>query len=343
MSSQPGSARQPSPELFFETAFAYQRTAALKAAITLDLFSAVGPDSQTAAEVAVAAGLPERSARILCDYLALIGFLEKHDGRYRLTPDSALFLDRRSPAFLGGAIHFLSGADMTAAFDGLDEIVRRGTTLMEEGKGSVAPDNPLWIEFARNMAPMMHMPAQKIADILAFAPDSDAKVLDIAAGHGLFGIELARRSARLEVTAVDWHAVLDVARENAACAGVTDRYHTIEGDAFTVDFGTGYEAVLLTNFLHHFDVATCEKLLAKVAAALKPGGRAATLEFVPNEDRISPPGSAGFPLTMLVTTPGGDAYTFAEYERMFANTGFTSTRAYDLSPGAQQLLVSTKG
>ena len=61
------------------------------------------------------------------------------------------------------------------------------------------------------------------------------------------------------------------------------------GDAFTVDWGTGYDVALMTNFLHHFDAATCTTLLKKVAASLKPGGRIAVLEFVPNEDRISPP------------------------------------------------------
>jgi hypothetical protein len=69
--------------------------------------------------------------------------------------------------------------------------------------------------------------------------------------------------------------------------------------------------VLLTNFLHHFDMATCEALLRKVRAALADGGRALTLEFVPNEDRISPPEAAGFSMMMLAGTRSGDAYTFS--------------------------------
>jgi hypothetical protein len=94
-----------------------------------------------------------------------------------------------------------------------------------------------------------------------------------------------------------------------------------------VDFGGPYDAVLLTNFLHHFDVATCVGLLRKVRAALKPGGISATLEFVPNEDRVSPPMAAGFSLTMLISTPAGDAYTFRELEAMHREAGFTQVRA----------------
>src|SRR6185369_2508977 len=95
------------------------------------------------------------------------------------------------------------------------------------------------------------------------------------------------------------------------------RFETIPGSAFTADFGSGYDLVLLTNFLHHFDVPTNEALLRKVHAALKPGGRAVTLEFVPNEDRVSPPVAAEFSLMMLGNTPAGDAYTFSELDRMF--------------------------
>ncbi len=68
----------------------------------------------------------------------------------------------------------------------------------------------------------------------------------------------------------------------------------LPGSAFDVEFGGPYDTVLLTNFLHHFDKPTCVSLLKKVRASLKPGGKAATLEFVPNEDRVSPADARGF-------------------------------------------------
>ena len=80
--------------------------------------------------------------------------------------------------------------------------------------------------------------------------------------------------------------------------------------------------VLLTNFLHHFDAEACIGLLKKVHRSLKRGGSAATLEFVPNEDRVSPPMPAAFSMTMLVTTAAGDAYTFRELADMYAQAGF---------------------
>ena len=90
---------EPSPNLFFETINAYQRTAAITAAIELDVFTAIGEGGATAAEVAQRNGASPRGTRILCDYLTLLGFLTKNGDRYALTQDSAMFLSRKSPAY----------------------------------------------------------------------------------------------------------------------------------------------------------------------------------------------------------------------------------------------------
>jgi 2-polyprenyl-3-methyl-5-hydroxy-6-metoxy-1,4-benzoquinol methylase len=150
------------------------------------------------------------------------------------------------------------------------------------------------------------------------------RVLDIAAGHGLFGIEIAKQNPEARVTGLDWGPVLQVALENARKAGVQDRYDMLPGSAFEVDFGGPYDVVLITNFLHHFDRSTNVGLLKKVHAALKPGGCAATLDFVPNEDRVSPPMPAAFAMTMLASTPSGDAYTLSELTGMYQEAGFSN-------------------
>jgi ubiquinone/menaquinone biosynthesis C-methylase UbiE len=181
-----------------------------------------------------------------------------------------------------------------------------------------------------------------LAKLVDPAADRKLKILDIAAGHGLYGLALAKNNPQASIVALDWPSVLEVARENARNAGVADRYSTIEGSAFDVDYGTDFDLVLLTNFLHHFDAPTNETLLRKVYAALAEGGRAVTLEFVPNEDRISPPDAAAFSVQMLGGTPGGDAYTFSELERMFANEGFARSEIHELPPTIQQVVISQK-
>ncbi|MDT4952521.1 MAG: hypothetical protein QOJ02_659 [Acidobacteriota bacterium] len=331
---------QPSPELFFETVNAYQRTAALKAALELDLFTALSEGEQTAKEVAARCEASERGTRILCDYLCIIGFLTKKDGRYSLTQDSAIFLNSRSPAYMGSTLEFLLSPMLTGGFENLTAAVRQGGTTIPEG-GTVAPENPIWVKFARAMTPMMAMPAQAIAKLVN-QDGGKLKVLDIAAGHGLFGITIARQHPNAEIVALDWPNVLEVAKENAGNAGVSDRYSTIPGSAFDVDYGTGYDLVLLTNFLHHFDPPTCETLLRKVRAALSEGGKALALEFVPNEDRVSPPIPASFSMMMLSGTPSGDAYTFPELERMFKAAGFANVELHQLPATPEKLVMASK-
>jgi ubiquinone/menaquinone biosynthesis C-methylase UbiE len=279
--------------------------------------------------------------RILSDYLVVIGFLTKDGSRYGLTPDSATFLSRRSPAYLGAAVQFLASPLLTASFDDLAATVRKGATVVGQ-EGTLAPEHPIWVQFARAMAPMMALPAELIADLIGAGPGRVGRVLDVAAGHGLFGIALAKRDLGSEVVAADWPNVLTVAEENARAAGLGARYRTLPGSAFEVDYGGGYDVILLTNFLHHFDPPTCEALLRKLYAALAPGGRAITLEFVPNEDRVSPPVAASFSLIMLGTTPSGDAYTFAELDRMFRNAGFASSELHPLPPTFSQVVISHK-
>jgi ubiquinone/menaquinone biosynthesis C-methylase UbiE len=327
-----------SPELFFDTINAYQKTAVLKGALDLDLFAAIADGNSTAADIAARCDASERGARIICDYLTVLGFLTKEDGRYALTPDSAVFLDSRSPAYVGGTARFLLSPMLRDAYSDVAALVRAGTTQLPEG-GSVAPEHDAWVDFAHGMAAMMTPAAEFIATTLDFG-DRPARVLDIAAGHGTFGVTIARHAPAAEVVAVDWPAVLEVAKANAEKAGVTSRYSTVAGSAFDVDFGSGYDAVLLTNFLHHFDEPTCVRLLEKVRAALAPGGRVVTLEFVPNDDRVTPGPAAIFSMTMLATTPAGDAYTFAELERMFAEAGFAHSEHHRLPPGIQSVVVT---
>jgi hypothetical protein len=340
MAPETQTASQPTPALLFDTINAHQRTEAIKTAIELSLFTRIAEGNTSAKAIAQACGASERGTRILCDYLVIIGFLTKHADSYGLTADSAVFLDQKSPAYMGTVIDFLLSPMLTAPFKDLTGAVKRGGSLPDDS--TVTPDNPIWVKFARAMAPMMAMPSQLLAELADPNANESLKILDIAAGHGLYGLAFAKRNPQAEVTAVDWSNVLEVAKENAQAAGVSDRYHTKAGSAFDVDYGSGYDIVLLTNFLHHFDPPTCESLLRKVHGALADGGRAVTLEFVPNPDRVSPPQAAAFSLMMLGGTAAGDAYTFAELETMFRNAGFAGSEWHELPPTIQRVVISRK-
>lgn len=330
-----------SPALLLEVAGRYQDTAALTAAIELDVFTAIGEGNVTADALGTRCHAAERGMRILCNALVIIGFLTKSENRYGLTQDSAMFLDRRSRAYMGTIPRFITSATSRNAFALLTEAVRKGSTALP-GQGSMEPENPLWVEFARAMGPMMHLPAEHIAVLVDAKAAKRSKVLDIAAGHGFFGITIARDNPNAEITAVDWPSVLEVAKENATQAGVASRYRGLPGSVFDADLGSGFDIVLLTGFLHHFDPNTCETLLRKVNNAMTPGGRVVVLDFVPNDDRISPPATAKFSLTMLAMTKAGDAYTFSEFERMLTNSGFGPVTLHEVPRTPLQIVLGVK-
>ena len=323
-------------EGIFEMVNGFQQSSAIKAAVELDIFTHIADGAASASELAKRCGATERGMRILCDYLSVLGLLSKSGGTYASSPECELFLNKKSPAYVGSTLEFFLSPLQTEGFEDLASAVR-GTRATP---GVTVPENPLWVTFARAMAPLMVLPSQRLAELLTTDSEASQKVLDIAAGHGLYGIAYAARNPNAEIVGLDWAPVLEVARQNAREAGIEQRYRTIAGDAFEVDLGGDYDLVLLVHLLHHFGPESIEKLLRKIRKALKPAGRLAILEFVPNDDRVSPRIPAMFSLFMLATTPNGDAYTYAEFDRALRSAGFSSNEIHDLPPTFFRVIVA---
>jgi SAM-dependent methyltransferase len=326
-----------SPDLFLDVVLSYQKTAAIKAALALDLFTVVAQDGTNLDRIAARTGASKRGVRILCDYLTVQGFMEKHEGRYVLTPATSMFLTASSPAYMGSIVDFLASPEMISLW--LDDPVAFVQKGGSEGLGSIAPDHPIWVKFAKAMVPFVWPVTQAVAANVRSWPNPPKRVLDVAAGHGMFGIALALQVPGAEITALDWKAVIAVAQENARAAGLSSRYHPLAGSAFETDWGSGFDLVLLANFLHHFDRETCVKLLVKARRSLTPKGRVIAVDLVPNEDRVSPPFPAMFSFMMLGSTPSGDAYTAAQFEEMGAAAGFARTTIGPIPPTPESMIA----
>ena len=303
----------------------------------LGVFDALGEGSLSSAELAGKAGVPERGMRILCDYLAIQGLIAKSEARYAHTATSAAFLDRRSPVSMAPTLPFMMNNKIMTAFRGLTETIRQGRTSLEEPlAGEEAAE---WVLFARSMQPMMAAAAEFIAEIV-LSGGMPARVLDVAASHGLFGFAVVRRAPACELVVQDFPSVLDVTSENARAAGVP--VTLLPGSAFTVELGTGYDVVLVPNFFHHFSVDDNITLMKRFYNAMRPGGRMMILEMVPNEDHLTPPTAASFAMMMLGNTVSGDAYTMAEYGRMLDAANFGQRELMDVPMAPQQLIVATR-
>ena len=115
---------EPNPGLVFDLINSHQRSAALRAGVELNVFGALGQKGATAAEVAKSCNVPERGVRILCDYLTILGLLQKSNGTYSHTPTSAVFLDPASPASMAPTVPFLLTRNILRASDLLTETIR---------------------------------------------------------------------------------------------------------------------------------------------------------------------------------------------------------------------------
>ncbi len=316
----------------FEIALAYQKTAALIAAVKLDVFTLIGEKTMSLDDLASRTGASQRGLRILCDYLTVLGLLRKQDSKYSLPPVARTLLDESSPFARGQIVDFVAAPEMIKLFfSDPASYVRNGGSA---GLANVSKDHPVWIRFAKGMTPYAAVNAKRIAAHVADFSNAPHTVLDVAAGHGLYGIEVAKAVPQALITAVDWPSVLTVAKANAAAAGIIDRFRTLEGDARELEWGCDFDLVLLPNFLHHFDIGTCVSILRKAKLSLAADGLALGVEFVPNEDRVSPPIAAMFAFWMLATTPGGDAYTESQLSEMAHRAGFrgATTRPLGTAP-----------
>lgn len=330
----------PTPALIFDLFQSHQRTAALKSAVELDLFTAIGEGANKLTPLAKRIKASEKGTRVLADYLVTLGLLEKSDFTYSLGPVASMFLDKRSRAYMGGMAQFLASDALLDLPRQLTAIVKKGGTIA--GEGTMEPDNAIWVDFAESMTPLAIPAAMALAEQIGASGKKVSRILDISASHGMYGIHMALKFPDATAVGLDWPRVLEVAKRNASAMGVAARYQTIPGSVFDVSLGSDYDVVLIPNFYHHFNRATCVGLAKKIHASLAPGGVMLTVEFVPNSDRVTPPMPSQFALQMLIGTSDGDAYPFDEFRSMFAEAGFSSSTLHDIPMSPQNLIVSTR-
>jgi ubiquinone/menaquinone biosynthesis C-methylase UbiE len=321
----------------YEAALAYQKTAALTAAVKLDVFTLIGAGPTTSELLSEKTGTSSRGMRILCDFLTVTGLLNKDGQVYSVTPTGRRYLDRSSPAWLGSSIDFFAAPEILSLV--MDDPVSYVKLGGSNGLAILSPDHPIWVRFAKAMMPIASVTAKRTAAYFASLTEPPSTMLDVAAGHGLYGIELAKILPQVVVTAVDWPGVLALAQENAKDCGVSDRFRMVGGNAFEVDWGDNFDLVLMANFLHHFGRDECITILRKVKSSLSAQGQACAIDFVPNEDRVSPPMQAMFAFWMLATTPKGDAYTLGDLNNIAKDAGFSGATTRLLRPTPQMLVV----
>jgi ubiquinone/menaquinone biosynthesis C-methylase UbiE len=324
------------PDRILQTMWGYAPPIILATAARLGLFDALDQGPQTAAEVARQTKTSDRGVRPVLNALVGLQFLAKSGkNQYALTPEAATFLVSGKPGYLGGMMQHV-GRDLVPQWLALPNVVQTGQPAQSVNR----EDGAKFFEtLVVGLFSMNYPAAQAVGKELAGA--KPRKILDVAAGSGVWGIGIAQQSPGSSVTAVDWPNVLEVTKRFAAEHGMADRFSYIAGDMQAVEFGTGYDLAVLGHILHSEGEKKSHTLLKKVANALAPGGRIAIAEFLVNQERTGPPMGLFFAINMLVNTKEGDTYSFEEISQWLTEAGFTNPRKIDPG-GPGSVIVAQK-
>jgi ubiquinone/menaquinone biosynthesis C-methylase UbiE len=277
---------------------------------------------------------------MIANALTSVELLKKDSrGRYSLTPESATFLVTTSPAFRGGVFRHIS-KQLLPAWMKLSDVVK--TSKPPQHVNQQGPGSEFFQQFVEDIFPLSVGSAQTLGQILNVAQSpTPMRVLDLAAGSGVWGITLAQMSPRVTVTAVDWPDVLPATKRVAEKHGVSDRVTLVAGDLLEAAFGTGHHIATLGHIFHSEGETRSRALAKKTYDALAPGGTIAIAEFIANDDRTGPPNAMIFAVNMLVNTDHGDTFTLPEMSSWLTEAGFKNIRTLEV-PGPAPLILATK-
>lgn len=301
----------------------------------LDIFSHLGQSAVTAEEVAHAIGADARGTRMLLDVLVSLGLVMKQGNAYA-AGDEARFLVPSNPEFLSARFE---AANEPKVWPQLTEVIRTGEPVERLDTPSVAS------AVFRKLIHQIHIEheprARRLAAILlGDAPQPALRVLDVAAGSGVWGIALARASEAVRVTAHDRPEILPTTKEYVDRCGLTNGFDYLPGDLCSANFGVGiFDIAIVGNIVHwEGEAASCD-LFHKLYRAIRPGGRIVVIDMIPDDDRTGPTFALMFALNTLLFTQLGDTYTLHEYEAWLSEAGFNGLETRDIGSHSPVLIT----
>jgi ubiquinone/menaquinone biosynthesis C-methylase UbiE len=332
--------KQVTPERLMELSFAYAPPLIISAGVSNQVFDSLEDGAKTPEQVAEKTGASARALRILMNALAGLNLLKKdRHGKYSLTPESAAFLLSKNPGTHAGFFGTIA-PQIISRWLRLSDIVREGRPAVAVNQETEGTE--FFSQLVENIIPLSYPPAQKLADHLKVAKTkNDIRVLDLAAGSGIWGIALAQKSPRVRVAAVDWAGMIPTTKRITQKFGVGDRFNYVEGDILEANFGSGYDIATLGHILHSEGEDRSRQLLAKTFRALISGGTIAIAEWLVNDHRTKPLPSLMFAVQMLVNTEKGDTFSFNEIKNWLEGAGFKKVRKVE-APGPSPLILATK-
>jgi SAM-dependent methyltransferase len=340
MINQPHDADTPpvTPKHILDLEWGFAKSASLMAALELGLFDQVALGADSPEKLARAVQISGRGASALMLAMAALGLLTCDEGRYGLSRDAAQYLRSGQPNYLGDMHRIFSGMN-ARIWPQLTNALRSGKPIVDL---YVLDTNRHWDDIFPFLTAVSRPMARTIAQYVSKSLGGSGRFLDVGSGSGLYTCEVANATPGVQVISLDQPDVMPYMRRAIEAAGVSNRVTLRQGNIFALDWGADYDFILFSHLLHGFSIDACQKLIAKAAAAVRPGGELLIHEFMP--DPVTPenrPIAALFGLEMLMTSHG-DAYPAETYDRLVTEAGFAPITELPGPPGPTRFLSAYK-
>lgn len=327
---------QPSPEKVIHAMLGGWIGSVLGASARHGVFAALEGSPDDAAGLAKKVGISARGARALLDGLTGLGLLTVSNGKYENTPEASAFLIKGKRDYLGDLAECFFEDFPTR--HKLADAVKSGLPVSEFTPDD--EDNPFWHMLVPSLAPLSIPIIEKVAERVGIASAGPISWLDIGGGSGVWTAVWATLNKQGQGYQIDWPVVNSIGRKYVSRYGVEDRFHTIDGDYHTTDFGKAkYDLAVYSHIAHYEELADNVVIFRRLREALKPGGWLVINDFILDDQRKGKLWPALFSTHMLGTSRTGAAWRVADYKAMLAEAGFTSVEVIESDTPATAVLA----
>jgi predicted O-methyltransferase YrrM len=303
-------------------------------AVELELFTQLGSEAMSAAEIRKRLGLHERPVYDFLDTLVALRFLERDGngdgGRYRNTPETAAFLDKRSPTYIGGMLE-MANARLYGFWGDLTEALRTGEPQSEVKHGT-SLFAELYSDPARLEQFMQAMAGISLEACHALATKFDfsryATLCDVGGATGQLSTIVAARHAHLRCTSFDLPPVAPIAERAVAAAGLSDRVQVSSGDFFADPLPSA-DVITMSLILHDWDLGRKLDLIRSAYEALPEGGALIAVDNLIDDARRENAFALMLSLNMLIELGDAIDYSGADFAGWCREVGF---RDVDILP-----------
>lgn len=316
------------PSAILQTAFAFWSSKVLLTAVEMGVFTRLGERSLTGSVLGAEIGLHSRGIGDFFDALVAMKFLERTgtgpEARYSNIPAVAVFLDQKSPRYIGGILEMLN-VRLFRFWHDLPDALRTGKP-QNEVKHSQKPifeelyaDLPRLEQFLGAMTGLSRINFEAFAEKFDFKPFKT--LCDVGGATGLLSIEVARKHPHLRAISFDLPAVEPVAKKSIAAAGLSGRIGTVAGDFFKDPLPRA-DLITMGMILHDWNLERKMHLIRAAYDALPPGGALVAIEALIDDDRRENLFGLLMSLNMMIEFGDAFDYSGADFRQWCREAGF---------------------